>query len=135
MNKNSSTSPPPCSTRTSTRRHRELIANGAATADQTLALAPSGREPLESDIQHRLIDRARARGCLVRKLVAMAYRGFPDLLIIRGGVILFVEVKRRKGVVTHVQRLEHMALTEAGAHIEVTFGLYEAFAVLDRWFP
>jgi Holliday junction resolvase len=100
-----------------------------------MALAPSGKDFLESDIQHRLMDRARARGCYVRKLVSQAYRGFPDLLIIRDGVVLFVEVKRTNGKRTHLQRLEHLAMNKAGANITVTFGLYEAFAVLDRWFP
>lgn len=81
------------------------------------------------------MDRARARKCYVRKLVSPAYRGIPDLLIIRGGVVLFVEVKRRNGTRTMLQRLEHTALTVAGANIETSFGLYDAFKILDRWFP
>jgi len=90
---------------------------------------------LESDIQQRLMARAAKRGCLVRKLTSPAHRGFPDVLIIRDSVVLFIEVKRTIGKRTHLQRLEHLALTKAGANITVTFGLYEAFAVLDKWFP
>ena len=57
------------------------------------------------------------------------------MLIIRGGVVLFVEVKRTNGKRTQMQRLEHTLLTKAGANIVTTFGLYEAFALLDKWFP
>jgi hypothetical protein len=119
----------------STRRRRERVNTGHISADPTLALAPSGKDHLESDIQHRLIDRARTRGCYVRKIVSIAHRGMPDLVLIRGGMGVMWEVKRTAGTVTKLQQLEHAALRKAGASVVVTFGLADAFRELDNWFP
>jgi hypothetical protein len=96
---------------------------------------PSGKDHLESDIQHRIIDRARTRGCYVRKIVSIAYRGMPDLLLVRGGCALLWEVKRTGGTATKLQQLEHNALRRAGANVVLTFGLADAFRELDNWFP
>ena len=135
MNKSSPTSPNPSFPKQSSRRKRERIATGVISADPTLALAPSGKEHLESDIQHRVIDAARARGCYVRKVQAVAYRGFPDLIVIRGYIMLFWEIKARKGTVTKIQKIEHQRIADVGGHVAVTFGLVEAMQILDAWFP
>jgi hypothetical protein len=97
--------------------------------------APAGKDLLESDIQHRTMDRARSRKCYVRKMVSIAYKGFPDIIICRGGMILFMEVKTVKGTVTKMQEMEHKKLREAGATIVVTRGLSEAYAAIDLYFP
>jgi hypothetical protein len=97
--------------------------------------APAGKDLLESDIQHRVMDRARSRGCYVRKMVSPAYKGFPDLIIARGGLILFMEIKAMKGTISKMQELEHVKLREAGASIVVTRGLSEAYHALDFYFP
>ena len=82
-----------------------------------------------------MIDLARARGCYVRKIASIAYRGMPDLIIVRGGMVLFMEVKTVKGSISKMQQLEHRKLREAGATIVVTYGLAEAYAVIDIFFP
>jgi len=119
----------------STRRRRERVNTGHISADPTLALAPSGKDHLESDIQHRVIDLARARGCYVRKIASIAYRGMPDLILCRGGMVLFMEVKTVKGTLSKLQEMEHRKLREAGATVVVTYGLVEAYAVIAMFFP
>jgi len=66
---------------------------------------------------------------------AVAYRGFPDLILVRDGITLFWEVKARKGTVTKIQDREHQQVRNAGGNVAVTFGLVEAMQILDAWFP
>jgi len=94
-----------------------------------------GKVLLESDIQQRLIEEARKRGVYVRKMVAMAYRGFPDLLLVRGGKIVFWEVKTLRGTVSVVQEREHRELQVRGARVMTTYGLWDALESLDMIFP
>jgi hypothetical protein len=95
-----------------------------------------GDELLESNIQHRVVERARARGVFVRKLTAMAWRGFPDLFMARDGIIVLWEVKATDGRVTPLQAAEHRALRDdGGVVVLVTYGLQEAYRNLDAWFP
>lgn len=63
----------------------------------------------EADFQTMIVDRARALGWLVhhdrgdyRQCIA-GDPGFPDLVLARGGRVLFVEVKSEKGKVTDAQ--------------------------------
>jgi hypothetical protein len=94
-----------------------------------------GDEVLERDVQHRTIMRARDRGCYVRKLTAMAWRGFPDLIVVRDGLLVFWEIKAKNGQLSRLQETEHKALRDAGMVVLVTYGLLESYRNLDLWFP
>lgn len=47
----------------------------------------------ESEIEKKVVDYAKAKGCLVYKFVSPSQRGVPDRIFIRGGEIFFVEFK------------------------------------------
>jgi hypothetical protein len=97
--------------------------------------APAGKDLLESDIQARTIKRAKERKCYARKVISPAYKGFPDVVVARGGLILFIEAKSMTGELSKTQELEHRKLRDAGATIIVTYGLVEAYAAIDVYFP
>lgn len=50
--------------------------------------------PLESKVQSRIIKRYEAQGWFVVKLVLTSKPGIPDLLCLKDGKAVFIEVKR-----------------------------------------
>lgn len=50
--------------------------------------------PLESKVQSRIIKRYEAQGWFVVKLVLTSKPGIPDLLCLKDGKTVFIEVKR-----------------------------------------
>lgn len=59
----------------------------------------------ESDLQQRIIDRAKALGWLVYHTYdsRRSTAGFPDLVLARSEHVIFVEVKSEKGRLTQAQ--------------------------------
>jgi Holliday junction resolvase len=73
----------------------------------------------ESQIQKKIMDRMRKSGWLVVKLIQTNLNGIPDLLCIRNGVTIFLEVKAENGVVSPLQ--EHLigTINKFGVHSRV----------------
>lgn len=53
------------------------------------------KKPLESVVQSRIIARYEKAGYLVVKMILTNKNGIPDLLCLKDGKALFVEVKRK----------------------------------------
>lgn len=53
-----------------------------------------GDRPLESVVQSRIVKRYEAQGWFVVKLVLTSKPGIPDLLCLKDGKAVFIEVKR-----------------------------------------
>lgn len=51
----------------------------------------------EKALQNYLFRQARAAGVYCRKMAAVGRRGFPDVLLAFGGVVIFVELKTPAG--------------------------------------
>jgi hypothetical protein len=74
--------------------------------------------PLEKEIEKKICDYAKSKGCYVRKFVSPNNRSVPDRLIIApGGAVLFLEIKRGGEKPTKAQALEMGALDKVGAHV------------------
>lgn len=71
---------------------------------------------IEAQLQQRVIKYARANGIFTRKLVAVNYRGFPDLFLAKNGRCLFLELKtpKRTGIVSALQKTTHEEMRRAG---------------------
>lgn len=71
---------------------------------------------LEAAIEKYLDDEVTRRGGMTIKLTPEGRRGIPDrLVLLPGGVVLFVELKRpRGGVVAKLQKMWQSALTRLG---------------------
>jgi hypothetical protein len=70
---------------------------------------------LESKIQAKIIKRFTDAGYLVIKLIKTSRNGIPDLMILKDGKVLFVEVKRPLlGKLSKVQEYRIKELKEYG---------------------
>jgi len=74
---------------------------------------------LEQAIQKKISDKLKKEGWIVVKLIKTTMNGIPDLMALRNGETLFVEVKRPKGVLKPLQELRIQELRGQGFRTEV----------------
>jgi len=74
---------------------------------------------LEQAIQKKISDRLKKEGWIVVKLIKTTMNGIPDLMALRNGETLFVEVKQPKGKLAPIQELRIQELREQGFRAEV----------------
>lgn len=74
---------------------------------------------LESQIQRNIIRRYEAQGYLVVKLSITNKPGFPDLMCLKDGKAVFIEVKRPGEKPRPLQRYRLEELTELGFEASV----------------
>ena len=78
----------------------------------------SKRPPLEKEIEKKICDYAKSKGCYVRKFVSPSNQSVPDRLIIApGGAVGFLEVKRGGQSPTKAQEHEMSALKQTGVDV------------------
>jgi Holliday junction resolvase len=58
----------------------------------------------ESQIQAKIAKRLREHGWFVTKLIQTSTNGIPDILAIRNGKVIFLEVKSEKGQPSELQK-------------------------------
>jgi Holliday junction resolvase len=75
----------------------------------------------EQQIQSKIIKRLEAEGFYVIKLIKTNKNGIPDLLAIRNGIARFIEVKRKGGVVSEIQKYRIEELRSFGCKAEVCY--------------
>ena len=68
----------------------------------------------ESAIQRKITIELEKRGWMVIKLIKTTKNGIPDLIALKEGVTVFVEVKADKGVVSELQKYRHEELRSKG---------------------
>ncbi len=72
-------------------------------------------DPLEKEIEKKIGDYAKAKGCLYWKLTSPSNRAVPDRMICTShGVVGFLEVKRRGCKPTELQTRKLKELTDRG---------------------
>jgi Holliday junction resolvase len=72
---------------------------------------------MEKNIQSSIRDHLRQNGWLVIKLVVTSMFGVPDLLCIKGGKVVFIEVKQPGKKPTALQVATHIKLTGHGVQV------------------
>ena len=72
---------------------------------------------LESEIQAAIIRQYEQQGYLVVKIGLCNKQGFPDLMVMKAGKILFIEVKRPGEKPRPLQEYRHRKLKEQGFEI------------------
>lgn len=90
-------------------------------------------DELERDVERYLVKACEARGWRCWKLVSPGRRGVPDRLVIRRGAVAFVEVKRRGGRVSPLQRRRLAELARLDADARVVKSRAEIDAVIGEW--
>ena len=88
----------------------------------------------EADLQKRVLKYARTHGIFARKLVAVNYRGFPDLMLARDARILFLELKtpRGTGVLSALQKASLDEMRKAGLQVAVADTYDDAIHVIEN---
>jgi Holliday junction resolvase len=74
---------------------------------------------LEQARQKKISDRLKKEGWIVIKLIKTTMNGVPDLMALRNGETLFVEVKQPKGKLAPIQELRIQELKDQGFRVEV----------------
>lgn len=75
--------------------------------------------PLEKEIEKKICDYAKSKGCYVRKFTSPNNRSVPDRLFITPfGTVGFLEVKRGGEKPTKAQELEMALLTKQNANVK-----------------
>ena len=79
----------------------------------------SGTPPSERVIQAQVIKALEKEGWTCVKLIQTTMNGIPDLLCLRHGMTMFVEVKSEAGKVSKMQlyRIEQMKKNGFGAYV------------------
>jgi hypothetical protein len=73
----------------------------------------------ESQLQTQIKNRLTKHGWLVVKIITSTMNGIPDLMCIRKGVVIFLEVKTEDGVVAPLQEYVMRVLTSNQVHSRV----------------
>lgn len=77
----------------------------------------------EAAIQTKIRELLEKAGWIVVKLIATSKPGVPDLMCLRRGVVVFIEVKTITGKVEPVQVYRHSQLKAAGFTVIVARGI------------
>lgn len=75
---------------------------------------------LEQKIQSKIIKNLEKDGWYVVKLITTTKAGIPDLLCLKKGRTVFIEVKRPGGKVSELQRLRMAELLKQGFEVIIT---------------
>ena len=88
------------------------------------------RVQLESEIEAKHRDVARANGWFVEKIMRTGRNGFPDRFYARAGRVVLIEFKRPRGRISQQQLRRHDELRAAGVEVRIVYSLTEAELVL-----
>jgi hypothetical protein len=74
---------------------------------------------LESKIQTKIIKQLESENWLCIKLIKTTVNGIPDLLCHRKGETMYVEVKRKTGILSELQKIRIKQLEEQGITVKI----------------
>ena len=89
----------------------------------------------EKIVEARLRDGVKALGGVAYKWVSPGNAGVPDrMVVLPGGVVHFIELKREGGKLTRMQKMQIARLRALGADCAVVYGLagVETYLMLAR---
>lgn len=88
---------------------------------------------IENVMERLLVDRAEKNGWLSKKLSFIGERGAPDRLFVKGGRVMFVELKRPGEIddTSANQKRVIRQLLEHGAEVYVIDNLKDGYALVE----
>ena len=91
------------------------------------------KNQLENEVEGHLRRRVEKVGGLCVKFLPDFARGFPDrIVLLPGGVLVWVETKRPQGgVLSPVQKVQHVLLRRLGQRVEVVWTKDQADDLID----
>jgi Holliday junction resolvase len=73
----------------------------------------------EQKIQTKIINRLTKEGWLCVKLIKTSKNGIPDLMCLKDGVTMFIEVKRPNGKLSELQKIRIKQLRDLGFNCKI----------------
>ena len=104
--------------------------SGRTTVNKTPKLFQPPKVPLESDIQSDIIDFAHIRGWFCEKIESRSGRGIMDLICIRAGRHVWIEVKRPGETPRPQQVKRSREMRSHGAEVYAVDSLEQARGIL-----
>ena len=91
------------------------------------------KNQLENEVESHLRRRVEKAGGVCVKFLPDFARGCPDrIVLLPGGVLVWVETKRPQGgVLSPVQKVQHVLLRRLGQRVEVVWTKDQADALID----
>ena len=91
------------------------------------------KNQLENEVEGHLRRRVEKVGGMCVKFLPDFARGFPDrIVLLPGGVLVWVETKRPQGgVLSPVQKVQHVLLRRLGQRVEVVWTKDQADDLID----
>lgn len=91
------------------------------------------KNQLENEVESYLRRKVEKAGGLCVKFIPDFARGFPDrIVLLPGGVLVWVETKRPQGgVLSPVQKVQHVLLRRLGQRVEVVWTKDQADDLVD----
>ena len=74
---------------------------------------------LESAIQSNIKKKMQDDGWIVVKLIKTSMNGIPDILALKDGKAMFVEVKQIKGILSEIQKYRIKELRNIGFEVNI----------------
>lgn len=87
-------------------------------------------EVIESMVQSQIIKAALSRGWFCIKITSPSVRGIPDVVAVRAGRTVWIEVKRQGEEARRQQKLRAKEMREHGAEVFEVDSLLEAREIL-----
>jgi Holliday junction resolvase len=77
----------------------------------------------ESQVQKKIKERLERNGFFVTKLIQTSTNGIPDIMAIKRGNVVFLEVKAEGGKLSELQEFRIEQLKSVGVFAKVVYGL------------
>jgi Holliday junction resolvase len=77
----------------------------------------------ESQVQKKIKERLERNGFFVTKLIQTSTNGIPDIMAIKRGNVVFLEVKAEGGKLSELQEFRIEQLKSVGVFARVVYGL------------
>lgn len=87
----------------------------------------------ESKIQTKIAKRLRENGWFVTKLIQTSTNGIPDLMAIRKGNVIFLEVKKPGEVASELQKYVIDGLNKSGVFASVVSKVEDVDTFCYKW--
>ena len=79
----------------------------------------SSKKILESKRQAKIIAKLTQEGWLCVKLIKTSCNGIPDLLCLKNGESMFIEVKQPDGKLSELQKIRIQQLRDKGFNVKI----------------
>ena len=79
----------------------------------------SSKKILESKRQAKIIAKLTQEGWLCVKLIKTSVNGIPDLLCLKNGESMFIEVKQPEGKLSELQKIRIQQLRDKGFNVKI----------------